>query len=293
MKKTVTIVTVLVILSVVWFLGYNYYTGKRTMAARKPQYAAAAAKIDRIEAKVSASGVVEPVKREMLKAEAHDTVEEVLVKENSIVKEGTKLIAFENGSDTITAPYDGVLSEILVKDEDDVKAGQELVSFFDNRNFITRINVDELDLPSIKTRQKAQITVNAFPGTGFTGTVSDIKQEGEAENGVSSFQVTITFDDIGNIRAGMTTEVVIVTAAKEKALVIPIEAVRTVEDGKAVTVVGSDGITTELRKVEIGINSNTMVEITKGLAEGERVQLPQAVNTQTDIKTMIRGGSPM
>ena len=75
----------------------------------------------------------------------------------------------------------------------------------------------------------------------------------------------------------MTTEATIVTAVKEEALVIPIEAVSIVNGERTVIVEKPNG-TTENRVVQTGIYSNIMVEIIEGLEEGEVVRLPQTTN---------------
>lgn len=287
MKKAIAAVLVLAVLGAAVYFGYSYTSAKR-VAARKPMYKTATAKADKIESRISSSGTVEPLNRDTLKAEARATVDEVLVKQNQAVKKGARLVTFKNGANTIKAPYDGIISVVSVKADDDVTAGQELVQIFDNEHFITKINVDELDLPNIKLGQTAQIRVSAFPNAVFSGKVTDIGQEGTAANGVSTFPVTITFDEIGKIKSGMTTEATIVTASKSNVIVVPIEAVRTVNGQKFVTVI-SDEAAAQDRKVEIGINSTTMVEITKGLSQGEKVQLPQTSSSQSDQLKMTRG----
>lgn len=285
MRKAVTTVLLLAVLGLGIYGGYKILAGRNANTGAA-NYATAEAKKDRIETKVAASGVVEPQNRDSLKISGRETVKELLMKENSIVKKGDRLVTFASGRNTIIAPYDGVIAKVLVGKDDPVTGGQPLLEIFDNRNYLTTINVDELDLPAIKHGQKAQITVNAFPNASFSGKVTDINQEGKTNNGVSSFPVTIAFEEIGNIRAGMTTEATIVTAAKDDALVVPIEAVSIVDGEKSVLLVKEDG-TIENKKVETGIYSNTMVEITAGITEGDRVRLPETVSDQFNL---IPGG---
>lgn len=284
----------LVILIVLFILGFGVARGYQHLAARegnvgKPEQASAIARIDKIEMKVSASGVVEPSKREILKAGDGYTVDKILVKANSVVKGGGSLISFKKRGNTLNAPYDGVITKVMVKEEDKVSIGQPLLEIFSNRHFETKIMVDELDIPSITIGQEVQIVVKAFPQRVFAGKVTDISQEGKTANGISSFPVTVKFEEIDGVRAGMTTEATIVTAIKEEALVIPIEAVSIVAGEKTVLVENPNG-TTETRIVETGISSNIMVEIISGLEEMEKVQLPQTTN---DLFQLIPGGFPV
>jgi RND family efflux transporter MFP subunit len=73
----------------------------------------------------------------------------------------------------------------------------------------------------------------------------------------------------------MTARVVINTADKADALVVPLSALKTDAQGSYVFVLKEDG-TQEQRYVETGIYSDEYVEILSGLDEGERV-----VNTYT------------
>lgn len=281
MRKAIITIVILAILGSGAYLGNRYMSGKEGSIGN-PEYSIAVAKTDTIESKVTASGVVKPQKREILKSKGRYIIEDVLIKENMILKKATKLITFKNNKETITAPYDCVITKIMVTEGDYVADSQPLVEIFDNKHFITTISVDELDLPSIKIGQKAQIIVNAFPNTTFSGKVTEINQEGSTVNGVSIFPVTVTFEEIGNIKAGMTTEATIVTMTKEKALVVPIEAVSIVDGGRSIQVIKEDG-SEERRKVETGIYSNTMVEITEGITEGEKIRLPEVVNNQFNL----------
>ena len=287
MKKALIIIIILSILGFAGWRDFQKMTGKDSV--RKPEQASAIARIDRIETRVLASGVVEPVKRDILKAEAALIVNEVIVNANSVVKSGAKLITFKNRNKSLDAPYDGVIAKVLVSAGDTVYIGQPLIEVFGNKTFLTRIMVDELDLPSIEIGQKAQIVVNAFPNRVFMGKVTDIGQEWKSASGVSIFPVTVTFEEIESIRVGMTTEATIVTTVKEEALVVPIEAVSIVGGDKMVIVETSNGAT-ENRLVETGIYSNIMVEIVSGLDEGEVVQLPQAAN---DLFQLIPSGFPV
>lgn len=276
MKKPLIIIVV-IIMVILGLRALSQSISARNGPEVGPEQASAVAVTDRIESRVSASGVVESKKREILKAQGTDTIARIIKKENSIGPKGAHLIIFKNRKKPLAAPYDSVLVKLFVEEGDTIHKGQPLVEIFDNKNFQTRIMVDELDLPSITAGQEASIVVKAFPDKVFPGKVTEIGQEGRTANGVSSFPVTITFEETEDIRVGMTTEATIVTAVKEDALVVPIEAVSIVDGEKTLIVENPNG-TTETRVVETGIYSNVMVEITEGLEEGELVRLPQATN---------------
>lgn len=288
MKRTAVIIIALIVLGLSVWQVYRGVEGRDgTVRAPEPS---APARLEKIETKISAPGIVESDRRDILKAQGTAVVDTVLVKVNSAVSKNADLVTFKNKSKPVRAPYDGIISKVLTSSGDTVNPGQPLIEIFDSNNFLTTIMADELDLPRIKTGQAVQITVNAFPGKVFAGKVTDISQEGRTTNGIAAFPVTIVFEETNGIRVGMTTEATIVTAVKEEALVIPVEAVNISEGEKFVIVENPNG-TTETRKVETGLCNNIMAEITGGLEEGEVVRLPQAANNL--FQQFMPGGFPV
>lgn len=266
---------------------YKGVTAKTAAKSTTSQISKVKASVQNIQKSVSGSGSVLSAQTDTLKATSRDTVASVLVSKDQIVSKGQELITFENGSDAITAPFDGVISTVDVSAGDSVNASQQLLTIFDNKNLLTTISVDETDLPSLKIGQKATIKANAYPDTNFTGTVKDISQQGTYSNGVSNFDVTISFDNINSIKVGMSTEATIVTESKNNVLTIPVEAVKDMRGGKYVIMPSTDGSTT-LQKVEVGISNGRMVEITNGLVAGQEVEIPQVQST-TNSSSRMKG----
>jgi biotin carboxyl carrier protein len=293
MKKTAISITLVVVLGLGGAGVYKNITTKAAAQSTISQVSKAKASVQNIKKSVSGSGSVLSAESDILKAASKDTVASVLVSKNQVVTKDQELITFENGSDSIVAPYDGIISNINVSVGDSVNIAQQLITMFDNKNLYTTISVDETDLPSLKIGQKADIKVNAFPDTKFTGTVKDISQQGTYSNGVSNFDVTISFDNINDVKVGMSTEATIVTDSKDNVLAVPVEAVKDIKGGKYVMIPKADGSTT-LQKIEVGISNGRMVEVTNGLVAGQEVQLPQVQSSTTNSsKTKGMGGFQM
>lgn len=259
---------------------YKYYTTKAQQVAKAPKYMTAKASIRNVQKSVSGSGSVETTASDSVKSDTRDTIASIKVKENQSVKKGDVLLTYENGSGDVVAPYDCIISGISVKEGDAVTKGQELMKIYDNVNLVTKINVDELDVVGLSLGQKANIKVTAYPDTKFTGTVTSIKQQGDYSNGVCTFEVTIAFDEIHDIKVGMTTEATIVVDSRSNVLTVPVEAVRNM-GGQKMVLVPSDTGTPQAKKVEIGLADANNVEIKSGLVEGEQVQLPQLIDQST------------
>jgi HlyD family secretion protein len=217
-------------------------------------------------------------------------VDEVLVSVDDVVEEGTELVTFTDGSDPITAPHAGTVTTLDVEAGDNLQNGQVIAHITDYVTLQTVISVDELDIASIKDGQAAKITASAFPDETFTGTVTKVSKEGTSTNGVSSFEVTVQFDNPKELLIGMSTEVIITTESKQSVLYVPIEAVKINGNEKYVTIQESEtsenveAITTQ-QVVEKGINDDQNIEIVSGLEEGQMVQLAITISSSSDSAT--------
>ena len=135
------------------------------------------------------------------------------------------------------APFDGVLSALNVEKGEIVitgtmnNAGTQIMTVSDLSRMLVRAEVDETDVVDMKLGQKAKISVDAFPDTTFSGTVTEIGNTAKASTistvaGQTNFEVKVAFDDnVPQVRPGMTADVDIETAVHEKTLAVPIQAV--------------------------------------------------------------------
>ena len=198
--------------------------------------------------------------------------------------------ANSDASETIiTAPISGVVVG------EPKTAGTMAVQGSDNPTVIMRIadlskkqikaKVDETDIGNIRIGQEATFTVDAFTDKKFTARVSKISQtdvtnswdtsssasSSSSGTSVIYYYVTLDVDDPENLLLpAMTARVVINTADRNDALVVPLSTLKTDAAGSYVLVLQEDG-TQETRYVETGIYSDEYVEILSGLSEGERV----------------------
>ncbi|HJV31515.1 MAG TPA: efflux RND transporter periplasmic adaptor subunit [Bacillales bacterium] len=274
---------------VVGYIGYQWYSAKAA-AKQAPitQMRTADVQKGKLEVKVSGSGTIQPVTSEDIKSTVNNKeIDEVLVSTNETVKKGDELITFTDGSDSITAPADGIITSITATAGQRVNSGEVVAHLTNYTNLETIVQIDELDIPKIKMGQSVTLKVNAFPDQSYTGKVTEIANEGTATNGVSSFDVTIQISNVKDLKVGMSTEANILTASKENALYVPLEAVHT-RNGEKFVIIGNDENT-----VKTGLFNEDYIEITEGLVEGETVKLPQLAINNTSInnsKGFMGGG---
>lgn len=135
------------------------------------------------------------------------------------------------------APFDGVVSALNVEEGEVViigtmnNPGTQILTVSDLSRMLVRADVDETDVVDMRIGQKAKISVDAFPDTTFPGRVTEIGNTAKrsltsAVEGQTNFEVEVVFDaDVPGVRPGMTADVEIETATREKALAVPIQAV--------------------------------------------------------------------
>lgn len=133
------------------------------------------------------------------------------------------------------------------------------------------VSVDELDLSQIEIGMKAEITLDAFMGEAFEGTVTDIGTSGENSGGNSKFAVEITMDRAENMLSGMNATAKIVLASHKDVLTVPVEALCDLGNETVIYTKYNKG-DEALEKpvtVTVGASDGEKAEILSGLTEGQ------------------------
>jgi RND family efflux transporter MFP subunit len=166
---------------------------------------------------------------------------------------------------TLVAPMEG----IVLRQDGEVGevVDDKQVLFWIGRPQPLRITaeVDEEDIPAVRTGQNTLIKADAFPSQALSGTVAEITPKGDPVN--KSFRVRIALPADTPLKIGMTTEINIIVREVLGALLVPTNAVR----GGRVFVVAESEPVVRARPVKLGIQGRAIVQILDGLAEGERV----------------------
>jgi HlyD family secretion protein len=202
----------------------------------------------------------------------------------------------------VKAPFDGVFSTDFVNQKTDilsnypigatVTTGIQLGSVASLDSMQLPVQVDELDLPSIKDKMKADVKIDSLAGRTYQGEVNQVSTVGTTTNGVTFFTVVLSVPNNNNtLRYGMTATAEILIQNKENVLLLPIEALQSSQGKRYVSLKKADGTVELKHEVKIGIRSKTQVEITAGLKEGDKVVTPvlqaQARNlSQADIQAL-------
>jgi macrolide-specific efflux system membrane fusion protein len=150
----------------------------------------------------------------------------------------------------------------------------------DMSNLVVKANVAEIDVSKIKAGQDATVTINALPDTPVQAKVIAADLTPTTSNNIVQFGVQLSLvQPPAGLRPGQSASVSITVARADDALSVPSAAVRTVGGQNTVTVFsGGQQVT---RAVEVGVRSESRVQITSGLTEGEEVVLATGGNGNT------------
>jgi macrolide-specific efflux system membrane fusion protein len=109
-------------------------------------------------------------------------------------------------------------------------------------------------------------------------------------SGTTTYRVIIGLDDAsGSLHDGATGAVAIVTNAAKAALVVPSSAVHTTGTRHTVTV-ALGGSRTQTVSVGVGVQGATTIQITRGLAAGQRVVLADLAKALPSSATSTQAG---
>jgi len=242
------------------------------------------------------------------------------------------------------SPIDGVVTNLPVREGETVVPGQtnltgsNIMTIADMSLITAEVKVDETDIVSVALNQKADITIDAIPNKTFKGHVIEIgntailrstglaaSQSAVSSQEAKDFKVVVAMDDPPEeIRPGLSCTAKIITATRQKAMTIPIQALTIRQKGdleeKPKTGAASatavkltpaqekakkeevqgvfviSGGKAEFRKVETGITGATDIEVLSGLKDGDEIvtgsyQIIRTLRNEAQVK--VDNKSPM
>lgn len=131
----------------------------------------------------------------------------------------------------IKSPIDGVVLERSVDVGQTVAASMSAPTLFvlakDLSKMRVMADVDEADIGQVKAGQKVTFTVDAFQDDMFKGTVESVRLNPTVTSNVVTYTVVITAENSDlKLLPGMTATCTIVTEEVEKALSVPVTAIK-------------------------------------------------------------------
>jgi RND family efflux transporter MFP subunit len=197
---------------------------------------------------------------------------------------GASLTAFETAQDNLVsaqdaidatnlyAPIHGTVMSVGFQKGDAAGSGSTITISNLDQPYQLEIYLDESDWGNIQAGYPVEVTFDLLPDKVYTGKVVSV-DPGLMSTGGSSYihayvQLDTSIDT--NLPLGTGASVDVIGGQTKNALLIPVEALHEISDGKYAVFVLENG-TPKMRTVEIGLQDLVYVEITSGLSEGDVV----------------------
>ena len=192
---------------------------------------------------------------------------------------------------TITSPISGTIIEKNAKVGDALSTGSDLCTIYDMSYLEMTINVDELQVSSLKVGQTVQVTADAVKDKTYEGLVTRVSMKGDTSGGTTTYPVIVRIDETDGLRPGMNANAEIVVAQAKNALTVPNAAI---VRGNYVLVrqdspsaVNADASMSAPEgyvyvKVKTGVSDDNYTQVTSGLSESDTIAYdPSSVSSDS------------
>lgn len=225
----------------------------------------------------------------------------------------------------ITAPAGGIVTDLALQENAMAQQGMTVCTIQQTSSFKLVVAVDELDIPGIRIGQEADVSIDALPNEKASGKVIKISSIGDVSNDVTTYDVTLQVNAPAGALANMSASADIQVASKSGALLVPVEALHTVDgktyvygalpgdmDPEATSAAGQGngdgrfgGFFSRMRngsagngtkqqrqtiEVTVGLIGDSYAEILSGLKEGDEIAVPVASDSSTSMFNIGGGG---
>lgn len=187
------------------------------------------------------------------------------------------------------APRDGIVvyanesnmwgrTEAQIQEGASVREGQAVFKVPNPTRMLVKAQINESKISYIRTGQKTQILIDAFPNKPLIGTVSAVTAIPAPPKGFSTdiraYIATVNIDTGGfdGLRPGMAAEVSFDVTSKADSTRIPVDSVMFV-NGRGFVAVSAEKNSFTWQPVEIGLMSEQYAEVLGGLLPGQQIAM--------------------
>ena len=190
-------------------------------------------------------------------------VEEVLLRERLAALQA------QLAKTKVRAEVAGTVLTRNVEPGDLVQPGRTLLTIALDGSTEIRVPLDERNLSRLALQQNAAVIADAYPDKAFPARINFIAPSIDPQRG--TVEVRLAVNPVPEfLRQDMTVSVNIETGKREQALVIPNDALSSIQSNKAVVLLLRDG-KIQRQQVILGLRGLAMSEVISGLSAGDHV----------------------
>lgn len=171
----------------------------------------------------------------------------------------------------VKAPFAGLVARRLVSRGDYVSVGKPLYELVSLDPIEVEFHVSEIDSGRVALDRPVGVRVAPHPGEVFEGRVTMVAPTIDPKTRTLRVKAVLANPD-GRLRPGLFARADLGVAERQGVLLVPEEAVLQRSDGAIVFRVGANDLAERI-VVETGVHHGEEIQITKGLAAGDRVVL--------------------
>ena len=192
----------------------------------------------------------------------------------------------------ITAPADARVLSRTVEPGQIVQPGRALLSLALAGPLQLVAQVDERYLEQLQVGQPAQVLADAYPGQRFAAKVLSISPLVDAQRGAIEVKLVLPGPPPDFLREDMTLSIEVETAHRDRALVVPMAALRPAASGSGSAVYVERGGRVEVRTVHTGLQTLDSTELLDGLAEGDLVLIGATPKPGSRVRADLSSPAP-
>ena len=190
----------------------------------------------------------------------------------------------------IWAPWSGVISTVSVEEDQMANPMSPAIEIVDQTISEVAAVIDEIDVLSIAVGADASIVMDALPGQVLPGTVVEIGQAANSQQGVVTYQVSVRIETPPGLQLveGLSATASVITQEEKDVLLVPNQAIGGSYVQPTVRV-SRNGNVTEV-PVALGASDDFWAVVHFGLSEGDTVVMEGAGTSATADLRLQRGG---
>lgn len=275
-------------------LGEKVKQGQVLGVVASSDVSAARAKFDQARARLSAAELTyrrqQQLSSEGIGAQRSLIEAEAQVSELRAEVEGVRrqLSVFGSGSAgelALTAPIDGVVVQVHATLGETVTADQPAFIVTDASKVWVRGNVPELELPRVESGSAAIVRLHAFPDVAMPGTITYVAPALDERTRSLPVRVTLQMPD-ARLRGGLFGSIELVGGARdERVLVVPIDAVASLDGQNVVFVPGDEPNSFKPVPITLGRRAGGWFEVRAGLEEGATIASSGSFTLKSALKS--------